>query len=100
MSRRRGHVPSETTMARAELAAMRVERDRLHAEVAALRTALKDLSDMYGHAWDLVDGGLMMMDHRRRFRALQSISRFERAHEAALAALAATAPDQPPDSTP
>ena len=55
-------------------------------KIKTLRAALQELSDMYGHTWDLVDGGLMMMD--------QGIPRFERAHAAALAALADTAPDK------
>lgn len=41
----------------------------------ALRAALKGLSDMYGHAWDLVDGGLFMNE--------SSTARFEKAHKAA-----------------
>lgn len=41
----------------------------------ALRAALKGLSDMYGHAWDLIDGGLFMNE--------SSTARFEKAHKAA-----------------
>lgn len=48
-------------------------------EVLQLRAALKDLTDMYTHAWDLVDGGLIMLP--------PSIPRFEAAHNAAMLAL-------------
>ena len=51
----------------------------LLAQVDALAGALKDLSAMYAHAWDLVDGGLMMMG--------TSIPKFEKAHKAAYKAL-------------
>lgn len=44
-------------------------------EVEKLRSALKGLSDMYTHAWDLADGGLMMME--------SSMDRFEKAHQVA-----------------
>ncbi len=47
---------------------------------AELLKALRDLSDMYGHAWDLANGGLMMME--------PSIPRFESAHTAAQKAIA------------
>jgi hypothetical protein len=53
-------------------------------EVEKLRSALKGLSDMYSHAWDLVDGGLMMHG--------SSVERFESAHNAAYALLN---PDHP-----
>ena len=49
---------------------IRAERD---AEVMELVEALNDLSSMYSHAWDLVDGGLMMMRE-------VSIPKFEKAH--------------------
>lgn len=44
-------------------------------EVEKLRSALKGLSDMYTHAWDLAEGGLMMME--------SSMDRFEKAHQVA-----------------
>ena len=52
----------------------------LESDHAAMREALEELSDMYGHAWDLVGGGLMMMDG--------SIPRFETAHAKARSVLA------------
>jgi hypothetical protein len=55
------------------------ERDRPKAENETLRAALSELSAMYAHAWDLVDGGLIMMG--------PSIPRFEAAHAAARKAL-------------
>lgn len=48
-------------------------------QLAAVRAALKGLSDMYSHAWDSVDGNLLMIG--------DSIPRFEAAHEAAMQAL-------------
>ena len=45
----------------------------------ALVKALQDLSKMYSHAWDVVDGGLMMHGN--------SIDHFESAHHAAQVAL-------------
>lgn len=49
------------------------------AEIARLRSALEGLSNMYSYAWDLADGGLMMMP--------DSIPKFEAAHAAARTAL-------------
>lgn len=46
----------------------------------AMREALMELSAMYTHAWDLVEGGLVMTQ--------SSMPRFENAHAAAVAALA------------
>ena len=45
-----------------------------------LYEALKDLSDMYAHTWDQVDGALVMLP--------PSIPRFEAAHKKAQEALA------------
>jgi hypothetical protein len=45
-----------------------------------LAEALRGLSNLYGFAWDRVDGGLMMME--------AGVERFDIAHEKALAALA------------
>lgn len=50
-----------------------------HDEIARLRAALKDLSDMYTHAWDRADGDLVMMG--------ASVPRFEKVHSAARIAL-------------
>lgn len=50
------------------------------AHTAELRGALKELSDMYAHAWDTVNGDLLMMG--------DSVKRFEKAHDRARAALA------------
>ncbi|MEY9676062.1 hypothetical protein ABIE93_005996 [Bradyrhizobium elkanii] len=47
----------------------------------ALVKALTDLSNMYSHAWDSVDGNLLMLG--------PSIDRFEKAHHAAQVALCA-----------
>lgn len=52
---------------------------RLKEENRRLRAALKGLSDMYGHAWDLADGGLIMTK--------ASMSRFEAAHADAIEVL-------------
>lgn len=78
------------------------ERDQLRAEVAGLKTgyeayervnaelkaenevllsALKGMTSMYGHCWDLVDGGLLCMQ--------DNVQRFEDAHEAAQKVIAA-----------
>lgn len=54
--------------------------DSIKAAAQELYDALAELSDMYVHAWDVADGGLMMMG--------SSVERFEKAHEAATAALA------------
>ena len=53
--------------------------DALLAERDALREALQELSEMYVHAWDLVDGGLFMSPN--------SVKKFEAAHAKAAAAL-------------
>lgn len=53
--------------------------DALKDENLRLREALRGLSEMYVHAWDIVDGGLMMMG--------ESVPMFEEAHEKARAAL-------------
>lgn len=47
-------------------------KEQLDNSKAELLGALSELSDMYSHAWDLVDGGLMMFQ--------DSIPRFEKAH--------------------
>ncbi len=57
----------------------------LEADNARLREALTGLSNMYGSAWDRVDGGLMMMG--------TGIERFEKTHHAAQIALG-TAPSE------
>lgn len=44
----------------------------LRAQLAEALAALKGLSDLYGHAWDRVDGALVMMG--------DSVDRFEKAH--------------------
>lgn len=49
-------------------------------ELAELIEAAKAISDMYTHAWDLTDGGLLMM--------ASSVPRFEERHAALTAALA------------
>ena len=49
-------------------------------ELAELIEAAKAVSDMYTHAWDLTDGGLLMM--------ASSVPRFEERHAALTAALA------------
>ena len=49
--------------------------EKLKAENEALLTALKGMTSMYGHCWDLVDGGLLCMQ--------DNVQRFEDAHEAA-----------------
>lgn len=53
----------------------------LIAENEALLTALKGMTSMYGFCWDLVDGGLLCMQH--------NVQRFEDAHEAAQKVIAA-----------
>ena len=50
-------------------------------EKAQLVEALSGLSKMYASAWDLVDGGLVMLP--------DSIPKFEKAHSIAYATLAA-----------
>ena len=81
---------------RGDCADLIAERDQLRAEVAGLKTgyeayervnaelkaeneallsALKGMTSMYGHCWDLVDGGLLCMQ--------DNVQRFEDAHEAA-----------------
>lgn len=55
------------------------ENRALRSQLAIKDKALADLSNMYSHAWDLVDGGLMMMP--------DSIPKFEDAHAAARKAL-------------
>lgn len=57
------------------------EDARLMAAAPVLLAALTDLSNMYSHAWDRVDGGLTMFG--------SSVDRFERAHHAAQIALCA-----------
>lgn len=52
---------------------------RLLSERDALRKALEALEDMYVHAWDSADGGLVMLGH--------SIPKFEEAHRQARIAL-------------
>lgn len=59
----------------AENKALADEVARLAADKEALLTALKSMTSMYGHCWDLVDGGLLCMQ--------SSVQRFEDAHEAA-----------------
>lgn len=54
----------------------------------ALVKALTDLSNMYSHAWDCVDGNLVMLG--------PSIERFEKAHYAAQVALCAVTGDPLP----
>lgn len=55
--------------------------NNLLSKLAIAREALKDITKMYSHAWDLVNGGLMMMP--------DSIPQFEKAHEKVEKALAA-----------
>lgn len=62
-----------------DLSSAAVERDRLKATNRELLAALRELSAMYTHAWDLVDGGLTMLSG--------SVDRFEAAHENARAAI-------------
>ncbi len=57
------------------------ERDQLKAENVALLSTLKGMTSMYGHCWDLVDGGLLCMQ--------DNVQRFEDAHEAAQKVIAA-----------
>ena len=52
----------------------------LIAAAPELLEALKGLSDMYTHAWDVVGGGLLMSE--------QSVEKFEAVHAAAVAAIA------------
>lgn len=93
---------SEAVYAAAGFNAAREEIAKIHAEVAGLRTgyeayervnaelkaeneallgALKGMTSMYGHCWDLVDGGLLCMQ--------DNVQRFEDAHEAAQKVIAA-----------
>ena len=51
----------------------------LKKRISTLEIALRELSAMYSHAWDAVDGSLLMLP--------ESIPRFEAAHRAAEAAL-------------
>jgi hypothetical protein len=51
----------------------------LERENETLRAALSELSDVYTHCWDLVDGGLLLMP--------SSMERFEKANAAARKAL-------------
>lgn len=53
----------------------------LRAEKEELVAALKGMSSMYGYCWDLVDGGLLCMQH--------NVQRFEDAHAAAQEVIAA-----------
>lgn len=55
--------------------------DQLKAENLALLSTLKGMTSMYGHCWDLVDGGLLCMQ--------DNVQRFEDAHEAAQKVIAA-----------
>lgn len=89
-------------MLKADIRVTTGERDEFRAEVAGLRTgyeayervnaelkaenevllsALKGMTSMYGHCWDLVDGGLLCMQ--------DNVQRFEDAHEAAQKVIAA-----------
>jgi hypothetical protein len=63
---------------------------RLEASNAALVKALTDLSNMYAHAWDRVDGGLTMFG--------SGVERFEKAHYAAQVALCGVTGDPLPIS--
>ncbi len=54
-------------------------RDNLEQENATLRAALSELSNVYTHCWDLVDGGLILMP--------SSMERFENANAGARKAL-------------
>lgn len=56
------------------------ERPMLLSRIRELEEALRGLSNMYTHAWDLADGGGLIM-------LPPSIERFEASHEAARAAL-------------
>ncbi|MFV3015526.1 hypothetical protein ACM9HO_07475 [Pseudomonas sp. KHB2.9] len=60
---------------------LQAERDQLKAENVALLSTLKGMTSMYGHCWDLVDGGLLCMQ--------DNVQRFEDAHEAAQKVIAA-----------
>lgn len=51
------------------------EYDALVEANAELLAALKNMSEMYGYCWDLVDGGLLCMEI--------NVPRFEAAHEVA-----------------
>lgn len=57
---------------------MKTQRE-LGARIVELERALTELSEMYTHAWDLTDGGLIMMG--------PSVARFETAHANARRAL-------------
>jgi len=70
------------------LALMR-QRDRAETDRAALLEVCKAMSDLYVYAWDLVDGGLMMM-------ADSGVPAFEEAHGKCQAAIVAA---ESPDST-
>lgn len=54
-----------------------------HALLVMAKGALKSLSDMYGSAWDLTDGNLVMLKG--------SVPRFEESHEKGVKALTALA---------
>lgn len=60
------------------------ERNELREQRDELLAALKELSAMYTHTWDSVNGDLLML--------VDSIPRFEAAHEKARAALARCKP--------
>lgn len=72
----------EISKLRAEIAGLKTgyeAYERVNAELKAenevLLSALKGMTSMYGHCWDLVDGGLLCMQ--------DNVQRFEDAHEAA-----------------
>ncbi|MBN0975938.1 hypothetical protein JTY93_15500 [Pseudomonas hygromyciniae] len=67
---------------RGDCADLIAERDQLKAENEALLSALKGMTSMYGHCWDLVDGGLLCMQ--------DNVQRFEDAHEVAQKVIAIT----------
>lgn len=59
---------------------MAAELERLQAANAKLRAACEAHSALYVHAWDVVDGGLLM--------SRPSVEKFEKAHAITLEALA------------
>ena len=76
-----GELEAHTIVPDSAIKAIHAERDQLKAENVALLSALKGMASMYGHCWDLVDGGLLCMQH--------NVQRFEEAHEAAQKVIAA-----------
>jgi hypothetical protein len=73
--------PPKTPTLRASFRARRAISTAKPDTAPTLAKALHELSAMYTHAWDLVGGGLVMLE--------ASIPRFEKAHANAIAALAA-----------